>query len=80
MRKAIRNTAVEQSKLLGNISYAEMEHEITDRVVGVVKNISDEIVQESGVETSYTDYDIKDEVRKVPEEIKNADKFSNPST
>ena len=57
-----------------------MEHEITDRVVGVVKNISDEIVQESGVETSYTDYDIKDEVRKVLEEIKNADKFSNPST
>ena len=80
VRKAIRNTAIEQSKLLGNISYAEMEHEITDRVVGVVKNISDEIVQESGVETSYTDYDIKDEVRKVLEEIKNADKFSNPST
>lgn len=80
VRQAIRNTAIEQSKLLGNISYAEMEHKITDRVVYVVKNISDKIVQESGVETSYTDYDIKDEVRKVLEEIKNIDKFSNTST
>ncbi len=73
VRKAIRNTAIEQSKLLGNISHAEMEHEITDRVGHVVKNISDKIVQESGVETSYTDYDLKDEVRKILEEIKKTD-------
>jgi hypothetical protein len=79
VRQAIRNSAIEQSKLLGNISYAEMEHKITDRVIHVVKNISDKIVQDSGLETSYKDYDIKDEVRKVLEEIKNADKFSNPS-
>jgi hypothetical protein len=80
VRRAIRNTAIEQSKLLGNISYAVMEHEITDRVGNVVKNISDKIVEESGVETSYAAYDIKDEVRKVLEEIKNSDKFSNSSS
>ena len=37
--------------------------------------ISAENGKESGVETSYTDYDIKDEVRKVPEEIKSMTKF-----
>ena len=61
---------MEQSKLLGSISYAEMEHEITHHVVSVVKNISDKMVEESGVETNYADYDIKEQISQILEEIK----------
>ncbi len=70
VRQTIRNSAMEQSKLLGSISYAEMEHEITHHVVSVVKNISDKMVEESGVETNYADYDIKEQISQILEEIK----------
>jgi len=70
VRQTIRNSAMEQSKLLGGISYAEMEHQITDHVVSVVKNISDKMVEESGVETNYADYDIKEQISLILEEIK----------
>ena len=70
VRQTIRNSAMEQSKLLGNISYAEMEHQITNHVVSVVKNISDKMVEESGVETNYADYDIKEQISQILEEIK----------
>lgn len=70
VRQTIRNSAMEQSKLLGSISYAEMEHAITHHVVSVVKNISDKMVEESGVETNYADYDIKEQINQILEEIK----------
>lgn len=81
VRRAIRNTAAEQYRLLGNISYAEMENKITHHVVSVVGKISNKIMEESGVESSYSDSDIRAQVQQIVNEIiKDKNKFATDSS
>lgn len=59
LRASIKKSAYEQARLLDSIGKAEMEKELQSRVLKVVKDNSESMVRETGVESSMTDEDIK---------------------
>ena len=70
LRRYIRKTAAEESKLLGSIGFAQMEQQIRKKVTHVIKVQSDNIIENSGVQTSLTEYEIKEYLDEVLQEIK----------
>jgi hypothetical protein len=70
LRKTIRNSAVEASKLLDSIGTAQMEQELQKRVLNIVKEHSDSMTEESGVQPSLTQDDMKEYLDMVVKEIK----------
>ena len=70
IRKSIRKTAIEQSKLLDSIAYAQMEQEITMKVVKVTREQQNKIVEETGIESSLDENDIKGYLGQVLNEVK----------
>ena len=79
LRQGIRKfVANNQSKLLDSIGSAEMEQEIQGRVVALTKKHQDSIEEETGVESSLTEDDMKEYLQQVIEELKKTKK--SPST
>jgi hypothetical protein len=70
IRKSIRKTAIEQSKLLDSIASAQMEQEITMKVVKVTREQQNKIVEETGIESSLDENDIKGYLGQVLNEVK----------
>jgi hypothetical protein len=58
-----------QSKLLDSIGTAQMEQELQSRILMVTKKLSDKIEEETGVEASMTEEDIKEHIEMVRKEI-----------
>jgi hypothetical protein len=50
LRQSIRRSVTEQSKLLDSIGTAHMEQELQSRVLTIAKKLSDNMVEETGVE------------------------------
>ncbi len=69
LRLAIRKTVSEQSKLLDSIGTAHMEKELQYKVLAITKEHSDMMVEETGIQTSMTENEIKDYIKMIADEI-----------
>jgi hypothetical protein len=71
VRKSIKKSVLEQSKLLDSIGSAEMEREVQTHVLTVAKKASDIMAKETGVEAPMTEDDMKDYMQVVMKELQN---------
>jgi len=70
LRKSIRKLVIKQSELLDTFATAQMEQEIQTKVVETTKRLSRYISQETGIESSLKEEDIKKYCKQVLAEIK----------
>jgi hypothetical protein len=70
IRQSIRKTTADQYKLLLTIGSAQMDQDIENRVLGLVKANSARMREESGIQGSLSEIDMKDYVNDVLKEIK----------
>lgn len=59
LRKTIRDSVLEQSKLLDSIGTAQMEKELQTCVLTIAKKTSHEMRENSGIEASLTEVDLR---------------------
>ncbi|HSF51700.1 MAG TPA: hypothetical protein VLA74_13150 [Nitrososphaeraceae archaeon] len=69
LRQSIKKTVTEQSKLLDSIGTAHMQQELESRVLTIAKKKSDLMEEETGIEPSMTENEIKDYIKIVTKEI-----------
>jgi hypothetical protein len=69
LRHSIRKSVTEQSKLLDSIGTAQMEKELQSRVLTITKKLSGKMEEETGVEASMTEEDMKEHIEMVRKEI-----------
>jgi nitrogen-specific signal transduction histidine kinase len=70
LRQAIRKTAIDQSKLLISIGSAQIEKEIEKKVMAVTQKEKYELIEQTGVQPSLTESDMKQYLDSVLKEIK----------
>jgi len=70
LRKTIRKSVMEQSKLLDSIGTAQMERELQTSVLTIAKKTSDEMKENSGIEASLSEDDVRDYMSLVIKELK----------
>ena len=69
LRNSIRKSVNEQSKLLHGMGTAQMQQELESKVLTINKKVSKMMEEETGVEPSMTDEDIKEHIEMVRKEI-----------
>ncbi|MDW0194792.1 MAG: hypothetical protein QOA19_11190 [Nitrososphaeraceae archaeon] len=69
LRQSIRKSVMEQSKLLDSIGTAEMEREVQKQVLTVAKKASASMEEESGIEASMNEVDMKEYLELVIREL-----------
>lgn len=69
LRKSIRGFAMRDSKLLDTIGTAQMEREIEKRAIALTKRYQDRMTQETGIQSSYLEDDIKEYLEQVIQEV-----------
>jgi hypothetical protein len=69
LRQSIRRSVTEQSRLLDSIGTAHMEQELQSRVLTIAKKNSDAMTEETGIETSMNEDDMKDYLEIVMNEL-----------
>ena len=69
LRHSIRKSVTEQSKLLDSIGTAQMEQELQTRVLTIAKKLSGKMEEETGVEVSMTEEDMREHIEMVRKEI-----------
>ena len=74
LRKFIRTIAVNESKLLDHIGYAQMHQELVKTIIPLIHSKAQEFEQETGIVTSFTDLDMKQYLDHVLTELKNLKK------
>jgi hypothetical protein len=70
LRQSIRQSVKEQSKFLESMGTAQMEAELQTRVLRTAKKASDSMAEETGLESSMTEGDMKDYMEIVMNELK----------
>jgi hypothetical protein len=70
LRQSIRKSVMEQSKLLDNIGTAEMEREIQKQVLTVARKTSAAMSENTGVDASMNEGEMKDYVELVIKELR----------
>jgi hypothetical protein len=70
LRQSIRQFALRESKLLDSIGTAQMEQEIQRRVLTLTKQNQNRMAEETGIQSSLTDDDVKEYLEQVIEEVK----------
>jgi hypothetical protein len=70
LRKSIRNMVMDQSKFLERIGTAQMEQQMQQTVLNLAKEQNDIMKQQSGVESSMTENEVKDYLQNVLKEVK----------
>ena len=70
LRQTIRKSAVDESKLLVGIGSAQMEQKIEKKVIEMAKDHSDSMIEQTGVQLSLTEHDMKQYLSTVLKEIK----------
>jgi hypothetical protein len=70
LRQLIRRSAAQEVKFLESIGTAQMEQELQKRVLTIAKKNSDNMVEETGVQPSLTENDMKQYLEEVLVEIK----------
>jgi len=74
LRKTIRKSVMEQSKLLDSIGTAQMERALQTCVLTIAKKTSNEMKENSGIEASLTEDDVRDYMSVVMNELKIGEK------
>jgi hypothetical protein len=69
LRQSIRRSVTDQSRLLDSIGTARMEQELQSRVLTIAKKNSDAMTEETGIETSLNEDDMKDYLEIVMNEL-----------
>jgi hypothetical protein len=69
LRSSIRRSVTGHSRFLESIGTAEMEQQLKSRVLTITKKLSNKMVEETGVEASMTEDDIKRHIEIVRDEI-----------
>lgn len=77
LRRSIRKSVEESSDLLGNIGEAQFEDQLQKEVIKKTRDLSDKIIEETGIATSLEERDIHDYVILAINEAKRAKGFSN---
>jgi hypothetical protein len=70
LRQSIRQSVKEQSKFLDSMGTAQMESELQTRVLKTAKKASDTMAEETGLESSMTEDEMKDYMEIVMNELK----------
>jgi hypothetical protein len=70
LRQSIRRSAIEEAKFLESIGTAQMEQELQKRVLTIAKKNSDNMIEETGVQPSINEDEMKQYLREVIKEIK----------
>jgi hypothetical protein len=70
LRRSIRKFAIEESKLLDSIGTSHMEQEIQDRVNTMTKQVQDRMLEESGLDTSLSEKEVRSYLEQVLQELK----------
>jgi hypothetical protein len=70
LRSSIRNFAMNEANLLDSIGSAHMEQEIQKRVITITKQNQDRMAEESGIQSSLTEEDMKEYLEQVINEVK----------
>jgi hypothetical protein len=71
LRRAIRNSALEQSsKLLDNIGAGELQQELQDKVMNIVNANAEKIEHQTGIQSSFSEEEAKEYLQQVLNEIK----------
>jgi hypothetical protein len=70
LRQIIRKSAVQEIRFLESIGTAQMEQELQNRVLTIAKKNSDNMVEETGVQPSLSENDMKQYLEEVLIEIK----------
>jgi len=76
LRKSIRNMVLDQSKFLERIGTAQMEGQLQKKVLNLVRDQHHRMGEESGVETSMTETEVKQYLGEVLTEVRTASKES----
>lgn len=71
LRKTIRGFTIEESRLLDSIGSAQMEQSIMKRAIAFTNRNRDRMIQETGIESSLSEDDIKQYLNQVIEEVQN---------
>jgi hypothetical protein len=74
LRQSIRTSVEHQLDLLDKIGTAQMDNEIVKNILSVIKNLSAEIAEQTGVESSLEQGDINDYLVQVMKETKGTKK------
>ena len=76
LRQSVREFAIiNQSRLLDNISKAHREQEVVRTVLKIEKEQKEAMIQQTGVEPSLTEEDIKNYLAEVMDEVKKLKKM-----
>ncbi len=70
LRQSIRRSAIQEVKFLESIGAAQMEQELQKRVLTIAKKNSDSMIEETGVQPSLSEDDMKQYLEEVLQEIK----------
>jgi hypothetical protein len=70
LRQYIRKSVEQQSTLLDKIGTSEMEQKIQKNVIKITRNMSDQIAEQTGIQTSLEEQDIKEYLNKAIKEVK----------
>src|SRR5918992_2408450 len=70
LRQSIRKSAIKEVKFLDSMGTAQMESELQSRVLKTAKKASDTMAEESGLESSMTEDEMKDYMEIVMNELK----------
>jgi hypothetical protein len=77
VRRYIKNSVEQEASLLGNIGTAQMEEQIRKMVLDKTRKLSTEITQETGIQPSLEEQDIREYVVMALDEIKHPRKNNN---
>ena len=69
IRKAIRNSIEKESELIGDIGDAELDMELRAKGFSMMDKLSRRLQEDTQVESSLTDEDIRDYTNKVIQEV-----------
>ncbi len=70
LRQSIRTTATKEAKLLDSIGTAHMEQEIQKKVLDLTVQNKDRLADETGIQSSLSEDEIKDYLQQVIREVK----------
>ena len=70
LRQSIRDFAIKETNLLDSIGTAHMEQEIQRRVLSLTKQNQNKMAEETGIQSSLTEDDVKDYLQQVITEVK----------
>ena len=70
LRQSIRNYAMNEIRLLDNIGTAEMQREVEKRVIALTKQNQDKLVEDTGIQSSLTEEDMREYLEQVIREVK----------